>query len=108
MRREGKRGDPGRTRGEMPAAGEQVDFGCVAQPANELQPLVTDAEGLAGVLHIGISTLWKLDSAGRIPRGLRIGERCRRWELSEIQAWLAAGAPHRDRWEALRDRGGRR
>jgi predicted DNA-binding transcriptional regulator AlpA len=69
--------------------------------------LVLDAAGLAGELHVGLSTLWKLDSAGHLPRGVRFGARCRRWPRAEIEAWLAAGAPHRDRWEAIRA-GGRR
>jgi predicted DNA-binding transcriptional regulator AlpA len=38
---------------------------------------------------------------GRIPAGFRLG-RCRKWLKSEIDAWLAAGAPDQKTWEAMK------
>ena len=57
-----------------------------------------DAARLCGVSP----RLWRaLDSSGRCPRGTRLG-RAKVWVVGELQAWLAAGAPSRDRWETMR------
>jgi len=39
------------------------------------------------------------DAAGWIPRPVRIG-RSTLWRLDELRAWVAAGCPRRDEWEA--------
>jgi predicted DNA-binding transcriptional regulator AlpA len=39
------------------------------------------------------------DSAGRIPRPVRIG-RSTLWRLDELREWVTAGCPRRDEWEA--------
>jgi predicted DNA-binding transcriptional regulator AlpA len=101
------RGAPEEAPRKVSAAGEQHDGGSLAHAGGKLHLLVLDAAGLARELRVGLSTFWKLDSAGHLPRGVRFGARCRRWPRAEIEAWLAAGAPHRDRWEASRP-GGRR
>ena len=38
-------------------------------------------------------------AAGRIPRGVKIGGRSV-WQISVLEAWLAAGAPPQAEWEA--------
>lgn len=62
-------------------------------------PLVVDARRLAKLLCAGIRTVRTWDAAGRLPKPLRIGGRVV-WRVDEIRAWLAAGAPNRDEWEA--------
>jgi len=42
-------------------------------------------------------------SLGRTPAPIRLG-RSTRWNLDECRRWLAAGAPSRERWEAMRER----
>ena len=62
-------------------------------------PLVVDARRLARLLCCGIRTVRTWDSAGKLPKPIRIGGRVV-WRVAEIRAWLAAGAPNRDVWEA--------
>jgi predicted DNA-binding transcriptional regulator AlpA len=64
---------------------------------------VTDAE-VAKLLHISRRHVANLDASGRLPRALRFG-RAKRWILPELRAWMAAGAPSRDRWEAAKGGG---
>lgn len=65
---------------------------------------VTAAE-FAKLLDISERHLWAQHAAGKIPRPLRFG-RAVRWNRAELQAWLDAGAPARDQWEARRAGGG--
>ena len=50
------------------------------------------------------------DSAGRIPQGLKIGG-CKVWRRSELEAWIEAGTPNREKWMAIqtasKQRGGK-
>lgn len=64
-----------------------------------LKPLAVDARGLAGLLCCGLRTVRTWDAAGKLPAPIRIGGRVV-WRVSEIRAWLAAGAPDRAEWEA--------
>jgi len=60
---------------------------------------LTNAE-LAKSLGISPRHLYTLDRSGRIgPAAIRLGHSVR-WPRSEIEAWLAAGAPDRQAWEA--------
>ncbi len=63
------------------------------------QPLVVDAKRLSKLLCAGARTVRTWDAAGKLPTPLRIGGRVV-WVVAEIRAWLAAGAPNRDQWEA--------
>ena len=64
-------------------------------------PLVVDARRLAALLCAGVRTVRTWDAAGKLPAPVRIGGRTV-WVLSEIRAWLDAGAPDRETWEARR------
>jgi predicted DNA-binding transcriptional regulator AlpA len=70
-----------------------------ADPAGP--PLVVDARHLAAMLCAGIRTVRTWDAAGKLPAPVRIGGRVV-WRVSEIRAWLDAGAPDRETWEARR------
>lgn len=61
---------------------------------------------LAQMLGVSTRHISAMNSAGKLPAPVRFG-RSVRWLAKEIQEWLAAGAPHRDRWE-LSQKGGRR
>ena len=67
----------------------------------EPERLALPAAEVAKLLGISERHLWALNSSGRIFRPLRWG-RCVRWSVEELRAWLAAGAPERSRWEAMR------
>ena len=71
-------------------------------PADVAQsPLVVDARRLAPMLCAGVRTVRTWDAAGKLPKPLKIGGRTV-WVLSEIRAWLDAGAPDRETWAARR------
>lgn len=77
--------------------------------ATELPPLAVDARTLARPLHVSLRTIRSMDSAGKLPRPVRLNGRAVRWVLdgtTGIRAWLAAGSPDRGAWEALRRNGG--
>ena len=68
-----------------------------------IAPLAVDARGLAEMLGVSLRHVRRMDSAGEIPKGVRLG-RAVRWSVEEIHAWLRAGAPDRKSWEIIRDR----
>lgn len=60
-----------------------------------------DAKGLATMLSVSKRQVFRLNSSGRIPAPVRIGGAVR-WSAEEVSAWLAAGAPHRKAWDAMK------
>jgi len=70
---------------------------------DRLQPLTVGAATAAKLLGIGTSTwhLWR--ATGRTPAPIRIGGRVL-WKYDELRAWIEAGAPCREKWEATRGR----
>ena len=72
-----------------------------ARKRRRLSPLVVDAKRLAKLLCAGVRTVRTWDAAGKLPAPLRIGGRVV-WRVDEIRAWLAAGAPNRETWAAMR------
>lgn len=68
-----------------------------------LSPLVADAKLLARLLSVGLRTIRTMDYAGKLPRPIKLNSRTA-WVLrgkAGIYAWLDAGAPPRDQWEAM-------
>jgi predicted DNA-binding transcriptional regulator AlpA len=61
---------------------------------------VVDARRLAKLLSCGLRTVRTLDAAGKLPAPIRIGGRVV-WRVGEIRAWLAVGAPDREKWAAM-------
>ncbi len=78
-----------------------VDTDPAAGPVAAPVPLAVDAKGLTALLPVGLRTVRTWDAAGKLPRPVRIGGRVV-WLVSEIRAWLDAGAPPRDVWERTR------
>lgn len=71
-------------------------------PADPIpRPLLVPAERVAWMLSISKSSLWKLHAVEKIPAPVRLGGRTL-WSLVEIEGWVAAGCPSRERWETLR------
>lgn len=73
-------------------------------PADAMLPLTVDAAGLSRLLGISPRTIRNLNASARLPRPICLGRR-RLWSVREIESWLEAGAPGRDRWEALKESG---
>ncbi|MFC1739710.1 helix-turn-helix transcriptional regulator [Planctomycetota bacterium] len=60
------------------------------------------AKQLAKMLSLSPRTVWRLLSAGKLPKPIQIGGSVR-WELErEIKPWLQAGAPDRKTWEQMK------
>lgn len=59
--------------------------------------LAISADEVAELLGISRAHVWKLTGTGRLPKPVRLG-RAVRWDRKNLEAWLAAGAPPRDRW----------
>lgn len=55
------------------------------------------AREVASLLGLGVRTVWRLASAGEIPRPIAVGQSAR-WLESELKAWIKerqAGRPYR-------------
>ena len=74
--------------------------------ARELRPLAVCAKRLARLLSAGVRSVRAWDASGKLPRPVKIGGRVV-WVVSEIRAWLEAGAPRRDEWEARKRAAGK-
>lgn len=66
---------------------------------NRRERLTMRVAELAQALGVSKRHLAALDSSGRLPKALKLG-RCKIWIREEIEDWLRAGAPARDKWEA--------
>lgn len=67
--------------------------------ATEQGPLLLTARQAATICGKSLRTWRAWDSAGRIPRPVRIG-RSTLWRADELRQWVAAGCPGRQEWEA--------
>jgi predicted DNA-binding transcriptional regulator AlpA len=67
----------------------------------EFQQLLISGEVLAKMLSISKRQIWRLRSAGKLPKPIHIGGSLR-WRKAEIVAWIAEGAPDLHRWEAIK------
>lgn len=65
------------------------------------EPLLLSAACMARLLGISERTLWRLRSAGKLPRPVQLGGSIR-WRAEEIRQWIDAGCPPLDEWEARR------
>jgi excisionase family DNA binding protein len=63
--------------------------------------IAVDAKQLAELLGLSVRTVRRLDSSAKLPRPVHIGGAVR-WRLDEINAWLAADCPDRQRWEGMK------
>jgi predicted DNA-binding transcriptional regulator AlpA len=57
------------------------------------EQLLITASDLAHLLHISCRTLWRLNSADRVPVPVRLGNSVR-WRIDEIRKWIADGCPN--------------
>jgi hypothetical protein len=91
----------------QPGNGQAADTPAPTHPptrrkCRRLSPLVADAKRLARLLGVGVRSIRTWDYAGKLPRPIKLGTRTV-WVLggeSGIRAWLTAGAPPRQEWEA--------
>lgn len=62
-------------------------------------PLMISARAACRLCGKSLRTWRTWDSAGLIPRPVRIG-RSTFWRVEELHSWIAAGCPRRAEWEA--------
>lgn len=62
-------------------------------------PLLLDVSEVARLLCISRTTLFSRLSSGRMLRPVLREGRLLRWSRVELEAWIAAGMPHQDRWQ---------
>jgi prophage regulatory protein len=64
--------------------------------------LAISAKELAELLNVSLRQIWRLNSAGKLPKAIRLGGSVR-WNRAEIQQWFEAGCPDRAAWEAEKE-----
>jgi predicted DNA-binding transcriptional regulator AlpA len=63
------------------------------------RPELLDAVQVGALLGVSDDTVKRYDSAGRLPRPLRLSDATIRWRYRELVDWVDAGCPRRDAWE---------
>ncbi len=58
----------------------------------ETKPLLIDRRQVGELLNLSTRTVWRLLSAGKLPKPVRIG-RSVRWSRSDLETWIANGCP---------------
>jgi len=67
----------------------------------QIPALTVNAKQASAMLNVSVRQLWRLNSTGGLPRPIRLGH-CVRWRRAELEAFVQAGAPTREKWEAIR------
>lgn len=67
-----------------------------------LEPLLLSAAESAMLCRVALRTWWVLHAGDRCPLPVRLGRRTL-WRRNKLAAWIAAGCPARDRWEAMKE-----
>ena len=61
--------------------------------ANEaIEPVMITARQLAVLLQVSTRQVWRMLSAGRVPKPIRVGGIVR-WRMAEVENWIAEGCP---------------
>ena len=63
--------------------------------------LTANAKQVAVMLGVSVRQVWRLHTTGRLPKAVRLGN-CVRWRRAEIEAFVEAGCPTREKWECLK------
>jgi len=64
-------------------------------PTERTAPALISAAELGELLQVSTRTLWRLRSAGKLIKPIKIGGSTR-WRLDEVQTWIANGCPAPD------------
>jgi predicted DNA-binding transcriptional regulator AlpA len=64
------------------------------------EALAISARDLAEMLDVSLRQVWRLNSAGKLPKPIRLGGSVR-WNRAEIQSWFEAGCPDRKAWDTM-------
>ena len=86
------------------SAEDRMDERSARSPSLAPAPLLVDARQAAALCGVSERTWWALSSAGKTPLPVRLGRRTL-WRAAGpggLEAWVAAGCPPRERWEATK------
>ena len=68
---------------------------------HQRHPFAVDTKEAARLCSVSERHFIKLNDEDLLgPKPVRLGT-CVRWNVDELRAWLKAGCPHRERWEAI-------
>jgi len=67
-------------------------------PVNSI--LLLSADQAAQQLGIGRSLFWTMHSSGKLPLPIKLGRRTL-WRRGELESWVNAGCPCREKWENM-------
>ena len=73
-----------------------MDLAATQQP----EQLAVDARGMSKLVPFSVRTLRRMDSAGKIPKGHRVGGK-KLWRVSDLVLWAKFGFPDREKFEQL-------
>jgi excisionase family DNA binding protein len=79
--------------------GHDMSMNTQLQHTTESDGWLIQIDELAAKLGVSVRHVQSLNASGRLPRPVKLG-RSTRWRAEEIQRWLQAGCPARDRWES--------
>jgi len=68
---------------------------------HEVSTLLVSSNEAAKYLGVSRAHFYRMHNAGRIPLPVRLGG-CVRWRVDELNAWIEAGMPSRQRWLAMK------
>jgi excisionase family DNA binding protein len=81
---------------ESEGASEKVDGEKMGNQMNskihQEDALLIPADQLAALIQVSTRTLWRLLSAGRLPKPVRIGGSVR-WRMDQVKQWIESGCP---------------
>ena len=71
------------------------------EPETNQKCQLWDAKTFGQRLSLSKRQVYRLNSCGKIPAPIRIGNSVR-WDSQECTNWIMAGAPDRKTWEAMK------
>jgi len=69
---------------------------------NIREALAISARDLKEMLNVSLRQVWRLNSAGKLPKSIRLGGSVR-WNRQEIMDWFGAGCPDRKTWDTMKE-----
>ena len=60
--------------------------------STDVTPVLLAADEVAAMLGVSERTLWRLLSAGKVPKPVRFG-RSTRWREAQVKEWIEQGCP---------------
>ena len=67
----------------------------------QTESILIDAKEAAALCGMSRTTWYKLVASGKAPSPVKLGMLAR-WRRNELDDWIAAGCPARQKWDALR------